>query len=221
MASATAAITGAPTVNAGFFDVVGDIVRVGTGVIKGVATGGPLGGIIGGIGSFGPRDRVAGPTPGRIALGGSRDPCAPLGRCKGALIFGQCIGGCATVPGSGPISPSAPAPRTPGFGPGDLPVAPGGGAPAGGGAVIAPSRDGQCVCELPNGRGGRLNQCGQCVPKARKTNFLNGAALKRANRRRDGFVRLAKGALKGSGFKVVSASAGRSRAPARARKCGC
>ncbi len=227
MASATAALGGAPTVNAGFFDVIGDIVRVGGGIVKGFGRGGPIGAIGGGIGALGGRGgsrvqerppiRTLGPTAGR-------DPCAPLGRCKGALIFGQCIGGCALVPGTGPISPGAPQPRTPGFGPGELPVAPGGGAPSGGGVAVAPagvSRDGQCVCELPNGRTGKINSCGQCVPKARKTNFLNGAALKRANRRRDGFVRLAKGALKGSGFKVVSASAGRSRAPARARKCSC
>ncbi len=191
----------------------------------GILTGGPIGGIQGGARElFGPRDRVSQPQPrSRQPLGAaSRDPCAPLGRCKGALIFGQCIGGCAIVPGSGPQFPGAPQPRTPGFGSGQIPppagVSPGGGAPP---EVIVSPNGTACQCLLPNGRPGKLNQCGQCVPKARKTNFLNGAALKRANRRRDGFVRLAKGALKGSGFKVVSASAGRSRAPARARKCSC
>jgi len=47
------------------------------------------------------------------------------------------------------------------------------------------------------------------MPRRRRTNFANPKALRRAISRQNGFVRLAKGALKNSGFKVVSVSSGK------------
>lgn len=46
-------------------------------------------------------------------------------------------------------------------------------------------------------------------PRRRRMNVGNTRALRRAIRRTDGFVRLAKVALKNTGFKIVSKSAGR------------
>lgn len=45
--------------------------------------------------------------------------------------------------------------------------------------------------------------------RRRRTNFANPKALRRAISRQNGFVRVAKGALKNSGFKVVSTSSGK------------
>jgi len=45
--------------------------------------------------------------------------------------------------------------------------------------------------------------------KSRRMNVGNAKALRRAIRRTDGFVRLAKGALKNTGFKIVSKSSGK------------
>lgn len=50
---------------------------------------------------------------------------------------------------------------------------------------------------------------GTVAPRRRRTNFANPKALRRAISRQNGFVRVAKGALKNSGFKVVSVSAGK------------
>lgn len=49
--------------------------------------------------------------------------------------------------------------------------------------------------------------------KRRKMNYANSRALTRANRRVDGFVRLARRSLKHTGYKIVSKSAGRSKRP--------
>lgn len=46
-------------------------------------------------------------------------------------------------------------------------------------------------------------------PRRRRMNVGNAKALRRAIRRTDGFVRLAKSALKNTGFKIVSKSSGR------------
>lgn len=47
--------------------------------------------------------------------------------------------------------------------------------------------------------------------KRRRMNVTNDKALKRAIRRQEGFVKLARKSLKGTGYKIVSASAGRSK----------
>ena len=46
-------------------------------------------------------------------------------------------------------------------------------------------------------------------PRRRRMNVGNAKALRRAIRRTDGFVRLAKSALKNTGFKIVSKGSGR------------
>lgn len=45
--------------------------------------------------------------------------------------------------------------------------------------------------------------------KRRRMNYANGRALARANRRVDGFVRLARKSLQHTGYKIVSKSAGK------------
>lgn len=50
---------------------------------------------------------------------------------------------------------------------------------------------------------------GMARPPRRRMNVGNAKALRRAIRRTDGFVRLAKSALKNTGFKIVSKSSGR------------
>ena len=50
---------------------------------------------------------------------------------------------------------------------------------------------------------------GQELPRRRRMNVGNARALRRAIRRTDGFVRLAKSALKNTGFKIVSKSSGK------------
>lgn len=47
--------------------------------------------------------------------------------------------------------------------------------------------------------------------RRRKMNFANGKALTRANRRVDGFVRMAKRSLKHTNYKLVTKSSGRSK----------
>lgn len=47
------------------------------------------------------------------------------------------------------------------------------------------------------------------APRRRRMNVGNAKALRRAIRRTDGFVRLAKSALKNTGFKIVSKSSGK------------
>ena len=55
----------------------------------------------------------------------------------------------------------------------------------------------------------RFDVNGQPVKRRRRLNVGNTKALRRAIRRTDGFVRLAKSALKNTGFKIVSKSSGR------------
>ncbi len=50
---------------------------------------------------------------------------------------------------------------------------------------------------------------GEMRPRRRRMNVGNAKALRRAIRRTDGFVRLARGALKNTGFKIVSKSSGK------------
>lgn len=52
-------------------------------------------------------------------------------------------------------------------------------------------------------------ETGMVRPKRRRMNVGNAKALRRAIRRTDGFVTLAKGALKNTGFKIVSKSSGK------------
>jgi len=67
---------------------------------------------------------------------------------------------------------------------------------------LAPQATGTRVAQVPG--------VGMVVmPKRRRMNVANPKALRRAIRRQNGFVTLAKGALKNSGFKVVSVSAGK------------
>ena len=61
---------------------------------------------------------------------------------------------------------------------------------------------------------------GQLRKKRRRMNYANSKALTRANRRVDGFVRLAKRSLKHTNYKIVSKSAGSSRRPITIRETG-
>lgn len=61
---------------------------------------------------------------------------------------------------------------------------------------------------LPGGRTGFMVDDGM-MPRRRRMNVGNAKALRRAIRRTDGFVRLARSALKNTGFKIVSKSSGR------------
>lgn len=57
-------------------------------------------------------------------------------------------------------------------------------------------------------------------PKRRRMNYGNVKALKRADRRIDGFVKVAKNALKHTNYKVVSRSAGTRRKPMVIKESG-
>ncbi|GAJ04430.1 unnamed protein product, partial [marine sediment metagenome] len=57
-----------------------------------------------------------------------------------------------------------------------------------------------------------VNAAGEVVRKRRRMNVTNAKALRRAIRRTDGFVKLAKRALKGTGYTVSRRGSGR-RAP--------
>jgi len=63
------------------------------------------------------------------------------------------------------------------------------------------------------GRGGRtpaaVGPNGELMKRRRRMNVGNTKALRRAIRRTDGFVRVARSALKNTGFKIVSKSAGK------------
>jgi len=61
---------------------------------------------------------------------------------------------------------------------------------------------------------------GMVKRRRRRMNYANGRALTRANRRVDGFVRLAKRSLKHTNYKIVSKSAGRSRPKTIVRESG-
>ena len=60
---------------------------------------------------------------------------------------------------------------------------------------------------------------GEVRRKRRRMNYANDRALKRSIRRQAGFVKLAKKALKGSGYRIVSKGSGRSR-PVSIRESG-
>lgn len=49
--------------------------------------------------------------------------------------------------------------------------------------------------------------------RRRRMNYANGRALTRANRRVDGFVRMARKSLQHTGYKIVSKSAGKGKRP--------
>lgn len=84
--------------------------------------------------------------------------------------------------------------------------------PAGQIPVIAkPGLIGAIQRGIPGGATGLIidPRTGQVRRRRRRINFGNPKALRRAIRRTDGFVTLAKGALKNTGFKIVSKSAGK------------
>lgn len=56
-----------------------------------------------------------------------------------------------------------------------------------------------------------VNAAGEVVRKRRRMNVTNSKALRRAIRRTDGFVKLAKRALKGTGYTVSRRGSGRTR----------
>lgn len=67
----------------------------------------------------------------------------------------------------------------------------------------------------PSGGGGgtvRVNAAGEVVQRRRRMNVGNAKALRRAIRRQQGFVKLAKKALKGTGYKITRAGSSRPRA---------
>jgi len=66
---------------------------------------------------------------------------------------------------------------------------------------------------VPGGASGMIvdPMTGEVKKRRRRMNYANGRALSRANRRVDGFVRLAKRSLKHTNYKIVSKSSGRSR----------
>lgn len=61
---------------------------------------------------------------------------------------------------------------------------------------------------------------GMVRPRRRRMNYANGKALTRANRRVDGFVRLARRSLKHTNYKIVSKSAGKRRPPTVIKESG-
>ena len=74
---------------------------------------------------------------------------------------------------------------------------------------------------VPGGKTGLIVKAdGTMAARRRKMNYANGKALTRANRRVDGFVRLAKRSLKHTNYKIVSKSAGSSRRPVTVRESG-
>jgi len=85
--------------------------------------------------------------------------------------------------------------------------------------VKSPGARGLVERIIPGGKTGlQVGADGMMRPRRRRMNYLNQKALRRANRRTDGFVREAKNALKNTGFKVVSKSAGKMTEAAWQRK---
>lgn len=214
-------------VNASLF---GSIIKIGGGIIKGFAKGGPIGGVIGGLGQLGggggsQRLPFTAPPRGLVPRGGSNCPAGTTPVTKGGFlgIGGQIL--CEPIPGGNPFVPGPVGGNQP-FGPSNLPE-PQAQQPQGvSGVKCASSCDcvvpGSVTACRPNGRKGRLNACGQCVPKKPKMNPFNPSALKRANRRREAFVRGVKSSIKGSGLVLTRAGSSRTRQPARPRKgCSC
>lgn len=75
--------------------------------------------------------------------------------------------------------------------------------------VPVPGLRGTFERALPFGRTGFQVGGADMRPRRRRMNVGNTKALRRAIRRTDGFVRLARSALKNTGFKIVSKSSGR------------
>lgn len=80
----------------------------------------------------------------------------------------------------------------------------------------APGLSGMVARQLPGGSSGYLvpgsagpQFAGAMPPKRRRINPANPKALRRAIRRQQGFVKLAKRALKGSGYRIVTAGSTR------------
>lgn len=91
--------------------------------------------------------------------------------------------------------------------------------------VKAPGLGGMVARQLPGGRSGYMAPALQpeLFPlvgqrKRRRINPANPKALRRAIRRQAGFVKLAKRALKGSGYRIVSASS--QRRPTKIQEAG-
>jgi len=64
---------------------------------------------------------------------------------------------------------------------------------------------------IPAGRGGGVDASGMPRRKRRRMNYANGKALTRANRRVDGFVKLARKSLQHTNYKIVTKQSGSSR----------
>lgn len=83
-----------------------------------------------------------------------------------------------------------------------------GGRPRGIPVIKTPGFKGGIQRALPGGKTG-FEVGVDMRPRRRRMNAGNAKALRRAIRRTDAFVRLSRGALKNTGFKIVSKSAGR------------
>lgn len=93
-------------------------------------------------------------------------------------------------------------------------------APQGAPIIRTPGITGVAQRMVPGGATGyQVGPDGQLRKKRRRMNYANGKALNRANRRVDGFVRLAKRSLKHTNYKIVSKSAG-TRRPVRISERG-
>lgn len=91
-----------------------------------------------------------------------------------------------------------------------------GGGPSSSGAGLpvlrSPGVSGAIARIAPGGSTGYyVDAAGELRKKRRRMNYANSKALTRANRRVDGFVRLARRSLKHTNYKIVSKSAGKSR----------
>lgn len=84
----------------------------------------------------------------------------------------------------------------------------------------APGMLGTIQRTLPGGSSGYVDASGMVRKRRRRMNYGNAKALRRSIRRQDGFVRLARGALKGTNYKIVSRSAGRSSKPTYIKESG-
>ena len=88
-----------------------------------------------------------------------------------------------------------------------MPVMPGGRLPR---VVPTPGARGRIQRILPGGQTGYQVEPG-ARPRRKRINPANPKALRRANRRQDGFGKLARRALKGSGYTITSRSSRRPR----------
>lgn len=141
--------------------------------------------------------------------------CPPGTRCVGPSInvgggLQVCLGTCSpyAVPPT-PQEPTGATPTVPGF-----PIAPEEPYPTGAGAVAAGLG---CQAGYRPNKSSYYLKGGQYVPKGsrcvrvRRRDVGNIRALRKADRRIDGFVGVARSALKHTGYKVVSKGYGRAR----------